>query len=225
MTDRYDNNSVVRVLNRCTDLVVLNLLFLFCSIPIVTLGASLSAMYAVSLRSVRFGDGYVLQNFFPAFKKNFRQATAAWLGFLAVWFLLYVDAKFWKYSDMGVMADALQMFSIAVAMMFFMVAVWMFPLIAKMQGTLREQFVNACKMSIGYFFPYTVVVVGLPLVAGYLAYINGPMLMLMGIIGCSTIAFISSHFFYKAFANHISEESLGCDDLLFGQNEDASNND
>ena len=112
---------------------------------------------------------------------------------------------------------------VTLGMLLFMVAVWLFPLLAKMEGSLKEQFSNACKMAIGYFFPYTMVVVGLPLLVGFLAYINGPMLMLVGVMGFSTIAYISSHFFYKVFANHIQEESLGSDDLLFGNCEDVKN--
>ena len=73
------NNSVVKFLNKMTDILVLNLLFIFTSLPVFTIGASLSAMYAVSLRSVRYGDGYVVKTYFKAFKQSFKQSTAAFL--------------------------------------------------------------------------------------------------------------------------------------------------
>jgi len=77
-----------------TDLILLNFLFLLTSIPIVTMGASLTAMYAVNLRSIRYGDGYVVRTYFEAFKRNFKQSTLAWGILLAVAALLYVDYMF-----------------------------------------------------------------------------------------------------------------------------------
>ena len=62
----YDN-PLIRFLNKTTDLLVLNIVFLLCCLPVVTIGASLTAMYAVNLRSVRYGDGYVLKNFFKSY--------------------------------------------------------------------------------------------------------------------------------------------------------------
>ena len=73
------DNVVIRFLNKVADLVVLNLLFVLCSLPIITIGASMTAMIAVSLRSVEYGDGYVVKSFFHSFKESFKQATEAWI--------------------------------------------------------------------------------------------------------------------------------------------------
>ncbi|MCR5641108.1 MAG: YesL family protein [Lachnospiraceae bacterium] len=215
MTEQYMNNPVIRVLNRCTDLVVLNLLFLLCSLPIVTIGAALSGMYTVTLRSIRYGDGYVIPTFFKGFKESFRQATISWLITLGVGVLLFVDVRFWSAMDAGVVGSTMMMVSIAVGILFLMVASWAFPLIAKMEDSLGHMWQNALKMAVGYFFPYTIVCVGLPVVACYLAYINGPMLMLMLILGFATIAYCCSFFFYRVFSKHITEESLGPEDVLY----------
>ena len=102
MSDRYYDNPVIRILNRCTDLVVLNLLFLLCCIPVVTIGAALAAMISVTLRSVRYGDGYVVQHFFKAFRENFRRSTMVWLGAMLFGGLLVLDFLFWKCRPAGV---------------------------------------------------------------------------------------------------------------------------
>ena len=64
-------NPVIAFLNKMADLILLNLIFLLCCIPVVTIGPAITALYAVSLRSVRYGDGYVIQTFFRSFKQNF----------------------------------------------------------------------------------------------------------------------------------------------------------
>ena len=110
----YDN-PVIRFLNKLTDLVFLNFLFLLCSLPVVTMGASLTAMYAVNLRSVREGDGYVAKRFFAAFRENFRQATVCWLIVLGTALLLFVDVVFWQRSGMGEAGRVMMIASIVIA--------------------------------------------------------------------------------------------------------------
>lgn len=223
MSDRYYDNPVIRVMNRFTDLIVLNLLFLFCSIPVVTMGASLSAMYAVTLQSVRYGDGYVIPRFFRAFKANFRQATVAWIGILAIAGVLFADVHFWRGMEQSAVSSTMLMVSYAIGILVWMVTTWLFPLIAKMQDRMTTMVVNAMKFSVGYFFPYTTICMGLPAVLLFLAYVNGPMLMLMAVVGFATMAYICSFFFYRVFAKHIQEDSLGCEDVLYPQQEQQNN--
>ena len=86
----YDN-PVWRFIGKFWDVLVVNLLWIICSIPIVTIGASTTAMYYVTLRLVRDEDGYTIRSFFKSFKDNFKQATAIWLIFLAVGLILGFD--------------------------------------------------------------------------------------------------------------------------------------
>lgn len=66
----------VRILSQLGDLLVLNLLCLFCAAPIVTAGASVSALYAVLFRRNRDDQVSLVKDFFRAFRRNFWQATA-----------------------------------------------------------------------------------------------------------------------------------------------------
>ena len=89
-------NPVIAFLNKMADLILLNLIFLLCCIPVVTIGPAITALYAVSLRSVRYGDGYVIQTFFRSFKQNFKQSfVAGMIGLLFVC-LLFIDLFFWR---------------------------------------------------------------------------------------------------------------------------------
>ena len=69
------NSPVMSFFNKLTDLLFLNILWLVCSLPIITIGASTTAMYYVSITSIRMGDGYVAKRFFKSFVDNFKQAT------------------------------------------------------------------------------------------------------------------------------------------------------
>ena len=59
--------------------VGLNLLFLLCCVPILTIGASNTAMYAVLLRYQQGEEPDILRGFFRAFRDNFGKSTLIWI--------------------------------------------------------------------------------------------------------------------------------------------------
>ena len=77
------DGKFLNIFNRITDLVVLNLLWILCCLPIFTIGAATSALYQVTLQMAEDRESYIAQSFFHAFLENFKQATASWLICLA----------------------------------------------------------------------------------------------------------------------------------------------
>ena len=73
------DNVITRALSKICDMICLNVLWVICSIPIVTIGASTTALYTVMLKMVRNEEGYIFRGFFKAFKENFKQSTIIWL--------------------------------------------------------------------------------------------------------------------------------------------------
>ncbi len=208
------DNIVIVMLNKLTDLVVLNLLFFFCSLPVITIGASICGLYAVNLRSVRFGDGYVIKTFFSGFKKSFKQATIVWLFTLFFAWLFFVDLRFWMMNQTPFSKPMLAI-SLVMVLFFVMILHWLFPLIAKTVDTLPRLLKNAKLMAVGYFIPYTVIIMAITFVAFFLAYVNAGMLFIMILIGFSLVTYLQSFFIYKVFAKHMKEISAGDDDLLY----------
>ena len=74
------DGKFLETFNKITDLVTLNILWLLCCIPIITIGASTSALYQVTLQIAENRDSYITKEFFKAFRENFRQATIVWLA-------------------------------------------------------------------------------------------------------------------------------------------------
>lgn len=61
------------------DIMALSLLWIVFSLPIVTIGASTSALYYISTRRISKKEGYLFKDFWTSFKSNFKQATKVWL--------------------------------------------------------------------------------------------------------------------------------------------------
>ena len=78
----------------------LNLLFLLCSLPIFTMGASLTALYA-GLRAM-FRKEPCFQAFFSSFRKSFVRATVLWVILLPLnTLLLFNTYTIWYYQVDG----------------------------------------------------------------------------------------------------------------------------
>lgn len=90
----FFDSPLGNLLRTLGDLLLVNLLCLFLSLPVVTLGASVSAMYAVLMKMVRGDTVSVIRTFFKNFKENFLKATAIWLIFLLLAFVAYADVRF-----------------------------------------------------------------------------------------------------------------------------------
>lgn len=95
----YDN-PVWRFIGKLGDLIILNILWIVCSIPVFTAGASATAVYYVTLKLVRDEDDSTIRSFFRSFKSNFKQATAIWLILLAAGIVLGFDFWFFVSGQM-----------------------------------------------------------------------------------------------------------------------------
>ena len=78
------NGKLFRFMSRVGDILLLNLMMLLCSLPVVTAGAAVAAVYDMSLRLLRGEEGYLIPGYFRAFRSNFKQATKLWLICMAV---------------------------------------------------------------------------------------------------------------------------------------------
>lgn len=73
------DSPVMRFMSNVADLVVLNLIWLVCCVPIVTIGPACTAMCYVARGIVKGDAPPVLKTFFRAFRENFRQSLAVFL--------------------------------------------------------------------------------------------------------------------------------------------------
>ena len=85
------DNGLFRALNRISDLMILNLIFILCCIPVVTIGPALTGLYYVALKIASNEEGYIVRGFFKSFKQNFRQGLIIWLILLAAGCVFGVD--------------------------------------------------------------------------------------------------------------------------------------
>lgn len=197
------DSPVMAFFNKLADLILLNLIFIICCIPIVTIGAAVTAMYYVCIISIRQGDGYVVKRFFESFKRNFKQATLIWVPMLIIAIIMGFDLFFWYQMGTG-FSKIMFVLSMIVEFMLVTISLYIFPVLAKLEGNIRTTIKNAAAFSIGYF-QYTVILI---LFTGGFLYANYVSLVMNAItsfIGFALLAYMKSFFIYKVMMNHIDE--------------------
>lgn len=145
-----------RLLSAMGDLFVLNLLVILCCVPVLTAGAAWAACYSCIVRIFKEEEtGMVFKSFFRYFKQNFKQATLAWLIMLLC--LLVFAGDFYYAVYVAVPVNSFFMaFAIIMTVLIMLVALWLFPLIARFENTLGKQIKNASLLAVGVF-PRTLV--------------------------------------------------------------------
>ena len=195
------DNVIVRALSKICDMVCLNVLWLVCCIPVVTIGASTTALYTVMLKMVKNEEGYIFRGFFRAFKTNFRQSTIIWLILLALGIVCWID-----FRVAGVMPGTagVVMRSIFLLLGFVLLAVmiYVFPLTARYENSIRATFRNALLLAVGRL-PYTLLMAAVTVGAVILSLWNTATLMfavpLWLLIGGALIAWINSWLLRRVF--------------------------
>lgn len=165
----FDMESpIMRALNRVADMMILNLLMIVCCLPVITIGASVTAMHYVILKMVRGEEGYLVKGFFKSFAANFKQATLIWLLMMVVIAVYIGDALIFSFSGM-VFPKPLVIAVIAVGVILFLISMYVFPLLARFENTIRNTIKNAALMAVANL-PKTILMAvfyALPLVISY----------------------------------------------------------
>lgn len=149
MKSIFDPDS--RFMGFCEKLVqyvLINFLWLMCSLPLFTAGAATKAMYA-SLQTISLGDGWHTKDFFLAFRKDFGRTAVLWLLILILGISLVVD--YFLIAQMqfpGRMAVIGGIFFLLFGLLFFSGMV--FPLISQFPCTLRECVINGVLLSLAH---------------------------------------------------------------------------
>ncbi|MBP3216862.1 MAG: YesL family protein [Lachnospiraceae bacterium] len=174
------DSPIMRVMNRIADLLILNMITLICCIPIITIGAALTAMHSVLLKMVRNKDSYIVRSYFQSFKRNFKQATILWLIFMAVFLFIAYDLYLILYSGMQFPRIVVWLL-LFVAAALIIIMVYTFALEARFVNTVRGTFNNAVILMIAAF-PRSLGILALTVLPLVLLYFSGTILQLFPIL-------------------------------------------
>ena len=179
------NNPVWRFMGKIADFFMLTIVWVVCSIPIVTIGGSTSALYYVVLKIVKNHEQYMIRSIFRYMKENFVSSTVVWIIVLALGFIPVVG--FFMLNQMGVReASFLFWMLVVVTFIYLMFVAVVFPLSARLDADVLKLIFMSFMVSVKHFAWTFFMVVVTVCVAALGVFVFWPILF----IGVAGIAYV-----------------------------------
>lgn len=129
--------KIMDLFSRIFELLLLNFLFVFTSLPLITIGASVTALFAVNLKLVKNEESYIIKEYFHAFRQSWKQATFSFIVFTVIGTLFTFNIMLALHS-----AKPLFLITGVLSLIFLILlnvyAMYYFPLLARYHSTLAK---------------------------------------------------------------------------------------
>ncbi len=197
------NGPLMNALRKLANIFLCNVMFCLFSLPVFTVGAALSALFACMQAILTDDeDDVIVKQYFRAFRYNFAQATALWL--ICLMAFLFLGVYYLIVSGIGgVMGRVYRVSFFVMCILFLFGFQYLFPMQARYKNKLGDLLKNAWLLSIAAL-PWTVLSILLPVFAVYVTFfmdtdgVNAAV-FLWGTMGFGLTAYLNSFFFFKAF--------------------------
>ena len=138
------DNPVMQTITKIADTVILNLLWLVFSLPIVTAGASTTALFDISIRMVNDEEGSLFKDFWRSFRNNLASSTRTWLVLLVLGVVMAGDGYFFYHMRLeGPFWTLLTAVYLIALAGYAIILMYVFPLMACFDNTTFAMIKNA----------------------------------------------------------------------------------
>jgi len=167
----YDN-KVFEILGKAVDWVYIGILWLIFSLPVVTIGASTTALYETVHKVIRKSKGYVWRTFWTTFKTNFKKTTKIWLIQLVVIAVLFLDMKIMQnFLEQGSKLGSLYYFFYISLFFMYVWVVYTCAYAARIEDNVKTIMKNAAFMAV-MNLPWALVIIALFIAAVILVSVS-----------------------------------------------------
>ncbi|MCC8151190.1 MAG: YesL family protein [Lachnospiraceae bacterium] len=203
-------SALWRVLGFVGDLAILNLLFILTSLPVFTIGASVTALSSVQFRMIEKRSGRVAGDYFRAFRENFKASTVLWLVYLV--FLAICVLNFLAVYNTNPENRNVIMVVLGIALFFVtMVEMYSLAMQARFVNSLKDTVVKAFLVGLSGL-PYTIVMV-LVIIAAVGVSVRTYTAMLFAfpiwlVLGFSLIGYLCNLMYLRVFHKVTAKQDL-----------------
>ena len=203
------DSPVVQKLSFFFDFMMINMIYILCCVPIVTIGAARAALFTCG-RLWAEKDDAGMTTFLKAFFKNLKTATPVWLVMLAVGLFLAWDA-FLLINNALPVEGLLWVVLVIVGFFYVVVSSQLFQMVSHYNCTVKQYLKNA--LLVGVAHPLCLVVnIGLAILPYFAFFYNLTaflQLTLVWILGIFSFQGYLSGLMSKKFYARITEQLTG----------------
>lgn len=197
-----------RIFGFLGQLIAMNLLWIVCSLPVITAGASTTALFYCTLKLHKDGDIRVLHDFFKSFKQNLRQSTVIWIALAAVGAILYMEKEALTAMP-GAMSQIFTYVIWAAGICLITVALYIFPTVAAFENKTWVLVTNAFYFA-GKKLHYVLAVAVITTLPMMMTLVDAKLfpvyLLIWLMVGFSLTAYADSCFLWKLFRPYFADE-------------------
>ena len=153
----YDN-KFFEALGKITDIVILNFLCILFSIPLITIGTSITSTYYVAMKIMKGEEPYILKSFMKSFKENLKPGIIIWSIFIVLAGILILDFNISNQISNKTFSIILKFVCSIVGIVYIFAFTYVFPILAKFENSIKNTIINSILISIQNL-PYTIIMV------------------------------------------------------------------
>lgn len=198
------SEKILNGLSKLGDMFILNFIYVLSCIPIITIGASTTALYYTTLKMAENNESYVWRDYWKAFKSNLKQATVIWLIVFAGWAVVALD--FLIAGGLSMQLGTVVAIGVVVVAVFLgLLGLYVFPLLARFDNTVVRTMKNAVMIAIRHL-PSTILIAlihAAPLLVAFVsieAFLKGFIVIML--FAASPLAYLESKLFVKVFRRY-----------------------
>lgn len=201
------DSPLMRFFSKVADIMLINLLFILFSLPIVTVGASLTAMYSCFL-STGENESITIKRFWTSFKSNLRKSTVIFLCTLPIYALVVYEALVYLTGmpEHNVLNAVMYCFPF---ILITFLSSFTYPLQAKFENTVRNTIKNSVILAITHC-PAAVIITSANLIFPIMLLLCTNLFIKTAIIwiflGFAAISCMNSFFISRIFSLYITKD-------------------
>lgn len=204
------DGKLFEILGRAADFMLLNILWILTSLPLITIGASTTALYSVMLKLVKNEESYIVKSYFLAFVENFKYATLFWTLFALVESILFWEYRLFSRPEIpgavwiqGILFVIIVILTVSVC--------YLFPVLARFENTPLNTLKNVFLIAAAHL-AHSIIIFAISFGPLLIMFYN-PKAMIIGIflylfIGFAMCAWLNSLLFRNIFDRYTTVHSL-----------------
>jgi len=179
------------------DIFLLSLLWIIFSIPLLTIGASTTAVYYVCTKKAAGSDSYILKGFLKSFKDNLLISTAVFAILIVIGIIIWVNYRALGEVEMGFLHFPVRVALVIVTIQMVFVSMYVFPIISRFNVTVKNALKFALQLSNLHLLSSLSNVVLFVAVCAVTMWIPALFIFIPGVF-----AYFSAGLFVKIFRKH-----------------------
>lgn len=200
----YDGKPM-EILNKLGEIILLNIVFLICCVPVITIGSSLTSFYYAMIKSVRRERGGPIREFMSSMKRTLGKGSLLTVAIIVWMAFMYLGIRMAWTGAEDTVTFTLALYTVA-TLISGCVLIYVFPVLSRFEMRMMQIIKLSFVMSIRFFYVTAAIAVGSVAVGWLLVrYLPVACILMVPGIWCYAITFLME----KALKYYMPEAKPG----------------